>query len=204
MPTIDLNLASAALLGVLLALGAFDGLYLHLWRYQLPARAASRHEHRLHTATAALTLGTLAALFLRETGGLLLWTGVAFVALDLGVAIADMVSERDSRAELGGLSTGEYVIHMLMMASRGGAVALALGARPASAWSLESPVFLGPLPEPAAAVAWASLPGAVAITLLHLWLCTGHGVRAFLAFRAWLASGPPMAPRWFACCVRRS
>ena len=88
-------------------LGTVDGIYLHLWRYRLYARSASRHEHRLHTGAAVLFAVTLPTLFRWETGGLLLWAGIALVAVDLVVSIVDMLSEDDSRADLGGLPTGE-------------------------------------------------------------------------------------------------
>jgi hypothetical protein len=201
----NLYTASAVALAVFLALGAVDGIYLHLWRYRLHARAASRYEHRLHTVAAVLFAGTLPALHLWETGGLLLWTGIALVVADLGASIADMFSERDSRADLGGLSTGEYVLHMLVMSARGAALALALGARPAEAWSLASPWILGPMPGLAATVAWQALPGAVVMAGLHVWLCTDTGARKFealrergaAAFKSWRRPAPA------SCCPGR-
>lgn len=176
--------AGAVALAVFLALGAVDGLYLHLWRHRLHARPASRGEHRLHTLSAFLFAATLPAVLLWETGGLLLWAGVGLIALDLGVSLFDMISERDSRADLGGLSTGEYVLHMLIMSARGASLALALGARPAAAWAFDAPWVLGPMPPLAATVAWQAFPGAILMTALHVWLCTESGVRSFEALRA--------------------
>jgi phosphatidylglycerophosphate synthase len=180
----SLYTASAAALAVFLVLGAVDGVYLHLWRYRLHAREASRYEHRLHTVAAVLFAATLPAVFLWETGGVLLWTGIALIAGDLAVSVVDMVSERDSRAELGGLSTGEYVLHMLIMSARGAAIALMLAGREAAAWALDAPWIVGPLPAAAATVAWQALPGAVVMAGLHVWLCTESGVRIFEALRA--------------------
>ncbi len=190
--------ASAAALAVFLVLAAVDGVYLHLWRYRLHARAASREEHRLHTVTAVLFVPTLGALFLWETGGPLLCLAGVLVLADLLVSIVDMVSERDSRAELGGLSSLEYVLHMLIMSSRGAALALAFAGRPAWAFSLGAPLLVGPLPGFASAVAWQALPGAVAIAALHVVLCTESGARRFEALRERIAaawSGPGLA-----CC----
>ena len=199
--------AAAAALAVFLVLAAVDGIYLHLWRYRLHARSASRYEHRLHTVTAVLFAATLPALFLWETGGVLLWMGVALVAADLAVSIVDMLSERDSRAELGGLSTGEYVLHMLIMSARGAALALVLAARPAAAWALDAQWVVGPVPPLAAAVAGQALPGAVAMAGLHVWLCTETGVRAFEAFRGRAQAalgGGRGAPGLERCCPGRS
>jgi hypothetical protein len=180
----DTYTAGAGALAAFLGLGAVDGVYLHLWRYRLHARSASRYEHRMHTLAAVLFAATLPAVFLWETGGVLLWTGVGLVAADLVVSIVDMISERDSRAELGGLSTGEYVLHMLIMTFRGAALALMLAGRPAAAWALDAPWIGGTLPAFAATVAWQALPGAVVMAGLHVWLCTDSGVRRFEGLRA--------------------
>jgi len=203
---VDTYTAGAVALAMFLGLGAVDGIYLHLWRYRLHARSASRYEHRIHTIAAVLFAGTLPAVFLWETGGVLLWTGVALIVADLAVSIVDMTSERDSRAEFGGLSTGEYVLHMLIMSFRGAALALMLAGRPAAAWACEAPWIVGSPPGFAATVAWQALPGAVVMAGLHVWLCTDSGVRRFealraraeAAFSAW--RGQASEP----CCVVRS
>lgn len=175
--------ASAAALMVFLALAAVDGIYLHLWRYRLHTREASRSEHRLHTLSAGLFAATLPALFLWETAGCLLWTGLALVVADLVVSLFDIFAERDSRADLGGLSSAEYALHMVIMSARGAAVALALAGRPATAWAPDAPLVIGSLPGFAATVGWQALPGAVLMTALHVWLCTSAGARRFEALR---------------------
>jgi hypothetical protein len=176
--------AGALAVAVMLVLGAVDGIYLHLWRYRLHARAASRFEHRMHTAAALMFAATLPAVFLWETGGLLLWAGVGLIAADLAVSVVDMLSEGGSRAELGGLSTTEYVLHMLIMTARGAGLALVLAGRPAEAWLPGAPWILGPMPALAAMVAWQALPGAVVMAAVHVWLCTDSGVRRFEGLRS--------------------
>ena len=160
-----------------------DGFYLHLWRYRLHTRALSRREHWAHTLRAVLFVPLLPTLFLWETGGVLLWAGLFLLVLDQALELADMILEKDSRADLGGLSTGEYVLHVTISTARGVSLALTLAARPAEAWSLAAPAVLGALPGFAAFVAWQSLPGAVLGAALHVWLCTDRGVRAFEAGR---------------------
>jgi phosphatidylglycerophosphate synthase len=191
---ISLYDASAGALTAFLVLGAIDGVYLHLWRYRLHARPESTREHRFHTAAAVLFAATLPALYLWATAGWLLWCAVLLVAADLVVSIADMRAERDSRAGIGGLSTGEYVLHMLLMSLRGAALALAFAARPAEAWSLDGPPILGSLPPFASAIAWQVLPGTIAVAVLHVWLCLPAGVSRFERWRQ-------RAPRWTACCA---
>ena len=179
-----LYLPSTAALLVFLILGAVDGLYLHFWRYRLYARTASTREHLYHTIAAVTFAATLPAVFLWETGGLLLWTGVLLIGADLIVSLADMLAENDSRADLGGLSRGEYVLHMVIMTAKGSAISLALAARPEAAWAFDATWILRPLPAFAAFVGWQALPGAVAIGALHLWLCAESGVRAMEDLRA--------------------
>jgi len=193
--------ASAAALALFLILGAVDGLYLHLWKYRLYARAASRDEHRLHTAGAVLFAATLPALFCWETAGLALWVGVALIAADMGVSLLDMVSERESRADLGGLSTGEYVLHMLIMTFRGAAIGLVLGGRPAAAWALDAPLALRSMPGLAGTLAWQALPGAVVVAALHVWLCAPRGVRAFEALRSRVAAARTGVATGAGCCA---
>jgi hypothetical protein len=178
-----LYLPSTAALLVFLILGAVDGLYLHLWRYRLYARPASTREHLYHTIAAVTFAATLPAVFLWETGGLLLWAGILLIGADMVVSLADMLAENDSRADLGGLSRGEYVLHMVIMTAKGSATSLALAARPEAAWAFDAAWILQPLPAFAAFVGWQAFPGAVVIGALHLWLCMDSGIRTLEVFR---------------------
>jgi hypothetical protein len=189
----DLHDAAAAALAVFLPLAAVDGIYLHLWLYRLPERPASYGEHRLHTLGAIFFVLTLVGLFLWQTGGWLLWAAVVVVGIDFLVAVVDTWTEPGSRADQGGLSRAEYMLHMVIMLFRGAATALAIGAAPSSAWAIASPAIRGPLPGFAAFVGWQALPGAVVMAVVHVWLCTAHGRRVFGSARAylegWRASG---------------
>ena len=204
-PTSHLYLPSTAALVVFLILGTVDGLFFHLWRYRLYARPASEREHLYHTIAAVTFAAMLPALFLWETGGLLLWTGVLLIGADLIVSLVDMLAENDSRADLGGLSRGEYVLHMVIMTAKGSAISLALAARPDAAWAFDAPWILRPLPAFATFVGWQALPGAIAIGALHVWLCLDSGIRTMEAFRARvsaaLSSGRGTA---LGCCPGRA
>jgi hypothetical protein len=111
----------------------------------------------------------LYAVFAVVSGGRLLWFGIAVTGLGQVVEWLDMISEKQSRAPLGGLSSAEYILHLTISATRNVAFALALAARPASAFSLTSPNVVGSLDEPYRTLVWLMLPGAAGIALIHLW-----------------------------------
>jgi hypothetical protein len=166
------HLISAATVFLILfgIVAAFDGLYLHLWKYRLYARPESRREHKLHTAQAFLFVPVLFFLFYKDFGGWALWAGVLFIALEQVVEIIDVLDENDSRASLGGLSSTEYATHVIAITARTVAIALALAAKPLSAWSLDAPVVIGPEHSFASGVAFKTIIGNLIIAGLHVWL----------------------------------
>lgn len=149
---------------------AFDGLYLHLWKYRLYARPESLREHKLHTAQGILFIPVIFFLFYQDFGGWALWAGVLFIAIEQVVEIMDVLDERDSRASLGGLSSTEYAVHVIAITARTVAIALALAAKPLSAWSLEAPLVIGPEHTLASSTALQMMIGNVIVVGLHLWL----------------------------------
>lgn len=162
-------LAATIFLTLYALLGAVDGLYLHLWRYRLHAEPSARREHLWHTARAVLFPLTVALLFLAPTGGALLWLGVAVMASDLALSVADVLEEGDSRRFMGGLPSGEYALHGILIALHVAAVALLLGSRPAAAWSLSAPLVMAqPWPSLATIVATNLLPGAILVAGVHV------------------------------------
>jgi hypothetical protein len=161
--------ASLVLLVAYLVLASVDGLYLHLWRFQLHLRPETQLEHLTHTARAVLFVPALVLVLAGDTSGPLLWAGVAVVLLDFLVGVADMLEEGVSRTFQGGLPRYELALHVVLSVLHYGAVAASLVARPAAAWT-------GTIPVDASA-AWLShvvwmglLPGAVFAAGLHLWL----------------------------------
>ena len=169
--TEHLLIAGTVFLVLFAAVGAYDGLYLHLWRYRLYARDESRYEHKLHTAVAFLFVPVVWLLFYGNFGGWALWAGVGFVGASFVVEMMDVSEENDSRASLGGLSREEYVAHVLAVTTRVAAVALALAAKPAAAWSLAAPLVLeAEYPVSVTFVAEQVLVGNLAVGALHIWL----------------------------------
>ncbi|WP_437909485.1 hypothetical protein WME95_17330 [Sorangium sp. So ce327] len=164
-----MNEIASILLAVYAAVGAIDGIYYHLWKYRLFAQEASRREHHLHTIHAALFAIVVGTLYLAPSAGLLLWAGLGAVAASFVVAILDVLEERRSREDLGGLTPREYALHAGLIALYAASVALVLAARPASAWSLDAPVVLDTaLPALTHTIALNLLPGAALTALVHV------------------------------------
>jgi hypothetical protein len=166
-----MNDIAAILLAAYSAFAAIDGIYYHLWKYRLFANESSRLEHHLHTAHSALFAVIVGTLYLAPTAGPLLWVGVSVGAAAFVVAILDVLEERRSRANLGGLPPREYAIHIGVTTLQAASIALVLAARPAAAWSLDAPILLGEaLPVLSHTIAMNLLPGAVLMTLVHVLL----------------------------------
>ncbi|MCY1023993.1 hypothetical protein [Pyxidicoccus sp. MSG2] len=167
----NLVFASTILLLAFVVLSVVDGVYLHLWRYRLHARAESQREHWLHTARALLFPPILVTLFLAPPQGFVLWLGLALVAADQCIELFDTFSEKDSRASLGGLSSFEYSLHVVLTTLRVGALALALAAVPPEAWHLwASTSAAREHPEFVRSAVEFLLPGAFVAAVVHVWL----------------------------------
>ena len=170
---------ATAMLVLFIGIGAYDGLYLHLWRFRLFARPESRREHLTHTLRALLVLPTIVLLFIVNSQGWLLYLALGLALLDFAVMIWDVLTEEGSRADFGGLPQGEYLIHLVGTTLHVTALTLAFASRPMQAW-LPSASVVGPAPVPEiiSTTAWAVLPGAALVGLLHVILL--HP--AFLAY----------------------
>ena len=166
----DLMLAAALVLATFTPLAAIDGLYIHLWKLRLHQRPEARREHALHTARAVLFAPLALLLFAIPSAGPLLWAGVAVAVADTAVELWDVFVESDSRRALGGLSRGEYVLHVVLTILRSSAIVLSLAARPAEAWAWDAPAVLAGTSELASAIGTNLVPGAVILAALHVWL----------------------------------
>jgi hypothetical protein len=174
--------AATVLLLIFAGLSLVDGLYIHLWRLRLHARPESYREHLWHTARAILFSPIVLLLFAAPTAGAVLWIGIALFAVDQVVELLDVVEERPSRASIGGLSSLEYAVHVVLITLRVAAVALVLASRPAAAWGLDAPGVLGAHPGTITAAVTQLVPGAVLAAGLHVWLAWRHRpVRAWPA-----------------------
>lgn len=166
--------AALVLLLAFTTVASIDGFWFHLYRYRLYARPACRREHLLHTANAVLFPFTLVPVFAADVTGAWLWAGVALFAATFAIESADVFTERDSRASLGGLSPTEYWMHFAMSGLRWGSTALAFASVPVAAWSAPTslawrlPTIADPLSIVPPAIALVGIPVAILHVLLAL------------------------------------
>lgn len=157
-------------LNLFMIVGAVDLFYYHIWKYKLHTRPESLYEHKLHTAFAFLMVPLAYLLYYQDFGGWALWAGVFFVAAALSTEMLDVFSEGDSRASLGGLTTGEYSMHVAATIFKVASFAFIFAAKPAAAWSLSSPLVLGTHGQMAEIMALQVMAGSFTVGLLHLFL----------------------------------
>lgn len=102
---------------ILLALGVLGGIDILLY-HSISHGIRTHAESRWELVTHAMRGPTYAILFLVvpnfETRGAWAALLIMLLVVDVGISIADFWLERRSRAELGGLPSGEYVLHMMM------------------------------------------------------------------------------------------
>ena len=102
---------------LLLALGILGGIDILLY-HSISHGIRTHAESRCELITHAMRGPTYAILFLVvpnfETHGVWALLLVLLLVVDVGISIADFWLERRSRAKLGGLPSGEYVLHMIM------------------------------------------------------------------------------------------
>ncbi len=164
-----LMIASSWTLILFLGLSIFDGIYYHLWLFRLQEREDSKFEHATHTLRAVLFIPTLILIFLIGMSGVALWVAILVLLFDLVTEILDVLNERKSRETLGGLPSGEYLIHILLTTLRVAALTLAFAALPREAWLLNTNVEII-LPSISKLIAMQALPGAILMAGLHIYL----------------------------------
>lgn len=189
-----LILAAGALLVLFSAIGTFDGLYYHLFKFELHRRPEAAWEQKLHTLRAFLFVPIGVLLYAGNFGGVLLWVASAFIAVDFVVELLDVAAEKQSRRNIGGISSGEYMVHIAGTTVRIASIALALAAKPLSAWSLEAPMLLsgsypGWLTTFAVAYSAAMLLGGVLYLLLARYPVSAEAVVQALLPKQWCAGG---------------
>ena len=163
-----LVILSFVFLNLFMVLGAVDLFYFHIWKYKLHTRAESRYEHKLHMAFAFLMVPVAYLLYYQNFGGWALWAGAFFVAAALSTELLDVVSENDSRASIGGLSTSEYALHVVLTILKVAAFAFLFASKSAAAWDLSSPSVLGTYGSMGELIALKVMVGSGAVAILHL------------------------------------
>ena len=163
-----LVILSFVFLNLFMILGAVDLFYYHIWKYKLHTRAESRYEHQLHMAFAFLMVPVALLLYYQNLGGVGLWWAAFFVVFALATEVMDVFSENDSRASVGGLSTGEYALHVVLTILKVASFAFMFAAKPIAAWKISSPIFLGSYGWMAEMIALKVAIGSGVVGILHL------------------------------------
>jgi uncharacterized membrane protein HdeD (DUF308 family) len=152
-------------------IGIIDGFYYHLWKFKLHKHSETRFEHWIHTIRAAAFLALLYLLFLNDFGGKYLLIALGIVLLDIVILVIDLVAEKDSRENLGGLPHNEYIVHVIANALHYIALALILVAKPLSSWELNaSHLIEREFPSFTEMVAINLIPGVILMVVFHLLL----------------------------------
>lgn len=138
------------LLTIVGTIGAIDVLYYHLYRFRLYSQPGSVAEEVTHLIRNAVFISVLLVV---SRPAVQPHTGIVFAlfALDMVNSIVDVLLERNSRAPLGGLPSGEYLVHVLSTFGTGLAVAsytMSIGTTPPPAeglllWQVRSMVAMG-------------------------------------------------------------
>ena len=167
MNLLDLSLV---FLVVFSGLAFWDGIVLHLWKYKLYRYEDTIYEHQLHTVRAILFPLILVGLFLFEIKGWLYVAILVITFIDLVIQIMDMWEEKGARIRFGGLSSNEYILHVVLTSLHSSMLLLYLLSKSDGSFSLQTAeiVFSNSL---AYLVAINLLPGAILIATLHLALC---------------------------------
>lgn len=121
---------------------AIDGSYYHLQQNRLHQWQESLFEHLLHTLRAFLMMPVLWLLYVNPARGLWLYLALTLVIIDMVVMVADTLIEYQSRAHLGGLSRGEYTVHLISNSLHMIAIALAFSSLPFAAWQINQATSL--------------------------------------------------------------
>lgn len=159
---------SLVFLNLFMIVGAIDLFYFHIWKYTLHTRPESRLEHKLHMTFAFVMVPLAFFLYYQNSGGWALWAGVFFVAAALATEMLDVFSEGDSRASIGGLTTGEYSLHVAATILKVASFTFIFAAKPVGAWDLASPATLESYGWMAESMALQIMIGSFIIGLLHL------------------------------------
>lgn len=115
----------AGLLSVLV-LAAFDVLYFHTYRCRLPWRREARWENLSHAFRSVTAISyLLLAMHVRLEGHY--WFGYCgLVGFDVLNTAFDAVCEATERRAIGGVSPGEYIVHIVLGLLAGGIFATML------------------------------------------------------------------------------
>ncbi len=115
---------SLVLLSIHSLIAFYDGVILHIFKFNLHYHQETRFEHLLHSFRALLFSLILIFLFILKPEGVWLYFAILLLALDFVLEIIDIKTEGLSRLKLGGLPNNEYLLHALAITTRVAAISL--------------------------------------------------------------------------------
>lgn len=160
---------SNVVLGLLVSfsfLAFFDGIVLHLWKYKLYRYSDTYYEHILHSLRATLFPFLLIGLFLYDLRGLWFLCVIFLAFVDFMIQGFDMWEENKARKRFGGLSSLEYILHVVLTSLHTSMILLYILSKPGQAWNSSSSEVLSSSPIEYLVVL-NLLPGAVIVVVLH-------------------------------------
>ena len=166
-------------------LGLYDGVYLHIWKYQLHTRKESYFEHKTHTIRAILFPLIVWFLFI-NTDSTSFWIGIILVVIDLITLGVDAFSEKDSRESIGGLPRWEYILHLFANGFHFSSIALYLATKLSitdSNLMFNQVIHVSNGKEIFDFIAVQMIPGALFIALAHLLFITPIGKKFWTKYR---------------------
>lgn len=174
-----------ACIALFMLLAMYDGIYLHIWKYQLHTREESYFEHKTHTIRAIL-FPLIVWLLVINNVPISFWIGIALVGVDLITLGVDAFSETDSRESIGGLPKWEYITHLFANGFHFAAIILVLATKVSIT---ETGMMLSETFIPSSAkevfdfVSVQAIPGAVLMAIIHFVLILPFGKRIWLKQR---------------------
>lgn len=170
---------SSLFLILFMVLATYDGLYLHLWKYELFKKKKSVFEHKTHTIRAILFPLIVWLLFINKDD-FSFYIGLSLVLIDLVVLAIDAYSEKDSRQFMGGLPKWEYIIHLFSNGFHFAATGLLLATRVnviENGLSLSIMDNISKGQELLNFISVNIIPGAILMALLHLFFIFPKGIK---------------------------
>ncbi len=128
----DLEFYATLSLALFCIIGAFDGLYFHHFKFKLYRYIETKREHYIHGLRGLVFTPIALLFFVFNTSGVLYLVGFAFLALDIGLEIYDILVERDARTIFGGTPIGETLSHIFATLFRVLALGFIIASKPLS------------------------------------------------------------------------
>ena len=113
-------------------------MYFNILKFKLHQHPPAQFEHFIHTFRGVLFIPIAVIFFVWNSAGIMLWIGLWLLVIDLIAEVVDILVEKNSRAELGGISPTESVIHVTATGFRMVALSIVIAMKPLHAISFST------------------------------------------------------------------